>query len=152
MRNLQERHPEMGLRLPTEAEWEYGARAGSPTTFSFGDDVADLPRFGNCKGKDRHPKLAPVGVYEPNDQGLYDMHGNVSEWTQDWHGEYPKGPVTDPQGPPAGTRKIRRGGSWDIKPENCGAGRRTRGVLDLRSGEVGFRLVREPVSDSSSRR
>ena len=78
-----------GYRLPTEAEWEYACRAGTTTAFSFGDSIttADANIDGNSTKE--------VGSYKPNVFGLYDMHGNVYEWCEDWHGNYPNESVTD---------------------------------------------------------
>lgn len=103
-------------RLPTEAEWECAARAGTATRFSYGDDPgnANLGQYAwtiQNSGFTVHP----VGQKLPNPWGLYDMHGNVWEWTQDWLGPLPGGAVTDPQGPatnPIGW-KVTRGGSFD---------------------------------------
>jgi formylglycine-generating enzyme required for sulfatase activity len=146
VRTLQERYPAAGFRLPTEAEWEYAARAKSIGRFSFGDDVRHLREHGNCGGNaDGYEGRAPVGVFRPNRRGLYDVHGNVSEWVQDWFASYPDGPGQDPSGPSRGDAKVRRGGSWKIKPENCGVAKRSKGVIDRQQEDVGLRLVRKPV-------
>ncbi|HYH46002.1 MAG TPA: SUMF1/EgtB/PvdO family nonheme iron enzyme [Thermoanaerobaculia bacterium] len=146
VRKLRERYPDAGFRLPTEAEWESAARAESIGRFSFGDDIGLLPEHGNCVGRDDgYARPAPVGLFKPNQAGLYDVHGNVSEWVQDWFSDYPKESVRDPKGPRQGRRKVRRGGSWKIKAENCGVAVRTQGVLTQQRADVGLRLVRDPV-------
>ncbi len=109
------------MRLPTEAEWEYAARARTATRFHFGDSLSvgdscedDGIRSqymwycGNSGGQTH-----PVGQKLPNAFGLHDMHGNVNEWVQDWYDTYPGGSVTDPTGPPSGSDRVVRGGGWD---------------------------------------
>jgi formylglycine-generating enzyme required for sulfatase activity len=133
-------------RLPTEAEWEYAAQAGSTAAFSFGDDPRDLPRFGNCGGeKDHYDEVAPIGSFLPNRWGIHDMQGNVAEWVQDWYADFEPIEVTDPQGPSTGTLKIRRGGGYDIKPENCGVASRNKGKPEIRRQAVGLRVVCAPL-------
>jgi len=90
-------------RLPTEAEWEYACRAGTTTLYSFGASVTEMPRYGWCM--DEHTKSAPVATLQPNDWGIYDMHGNVFEWVSDWYSSYyysecsKQGIIHDPKGP-----------------------------------------------------
>ncbi len=109
-------------RLPYEAEWEYACRAGSTTRFWFGDllecddeTVSDPPECPNATGymllpnELQYPTLLTVAQKKPNPWGLYDMHGLSAEWCQDWYGPYPKGPVVNPTGPPAGREKLVRG-------------------------------------------
>lgn len=143
--------PGSRYRLPTEAEWEYAARAGTSTRFSYGDD----PNFTNLPNNAWYSANAgfgthPVGQKAPNPWGLYDMEGNVLEWTLDWYGAYPGGATTDPQGPasnPIGV-KVIRGGAWDSFPTDCRSGRRlTEGVSPFITDFIlGFRviLVTEP--------
>jgi formylglycine-generating enzyme required for sulfatase activity len=112
-----------GLRLPTEAEWEYACRAGTATPFNTGNNITtdqanyngNYPYAGNPKGEYR-AKTTPVGTFKPNAWGLYDMHGNVWEWCSDWYAqkyyEECKNGVTDPSGPGNGTGRVLRGGSW----------------------------------------
>ena len=106
-------------RLPTEAEWEYACRAGTETPFSFGKCLStdqanydgNYPMPGCGKGAYRE-KPAPVKSFAPNAWGLYDMHGNVYEWCEDWLGVYPSGAVTDPEGPSNASVRVLRGGGW----------------------------------------
>ena len=109
----------LGLRLPTEAEWEYACRAGTQTAYFWGNALNGDK--ANCHGnypcgtttKGRYlQKTTPVGSYAPNAWGLYDMHGNVLEWCADWYESYPSGAVTDPPGPAAGGSRVLRGGGW----------------------------------------
>ena len=99
------------FQLPSEAQWEYACRAGSTTRYCFGDDESQLGDYAwyeaNMAGKTH-----PVGEKKPNAWGLYDMHGNVWEWCQDWYDDYPKSAVDDPVGPPMGAAHVDRGGSW----------------------------------------
>ena len=95
-----------GYRLPTEAEWEYACRAGTSTAYSFGNSLTESN--GNIDGS----STKAVGSYKPNAFGLYDMHGNVWEWCEDWKVAYPGGAETDPRGPATGTYRVLRGGSF----------------------------------------
>ncbi|MBM4020502.1 MAG: formylglycine-generating enzyme family protein [Planctomycetes bacterium] len=112
-----------GLRLPTEAEWEYACRAGIQTPFNTGQTIStDQANYdGNyiygsgAKGVFRRATV-PVGGSRPNAWGLHDMHGNVWEWCADWSGAYPGASVTDPTGAPSGTTRVMRGGAWDRAP------------------------------------
>ena len=105
-------------RLPTEAEWEYACRAGSTTRYYFGDDEAKLGDYATYKDQ-LHGKARPVGEKKPNAWGLYDMHGNVWEWCQDWYGPYAKDAVVDPTGPAQGVVRVLRGGSAGATPLVC---------------------------------
>jgi hypothetical protein len=134
------------FRLPTEAQWEYAARAGSTTRFSFGDDPRQLVQYGNCESlgvDDHHDGTAPTGSFASNDWGLYDMQGNVSEWVADWYAPYSLAPQTDPLGPLPGTEKVRRGGSFDIIPEHCALAQRNKMKPDNPKDDVGFRIIRD---------
>jgi formylglycine-generating enzyme required for sulfatase activity len=107
-----------GYRLPTEAEWEHACRAGSTGAYSFGDDPAELPRYAwfrpHSQGKPR-----PLGQKPPNAWGLYEMHGNVWQWCNDWYAAdyYSASPADNPRGPANGTMRILRGGAWDCTAE-----------------------------------
>jgi formylglycine-generating enzyme required for sulfatase activity len=101
------------MRLPTEAEWEYACRAGSIGEYCFGDNADKLGKyawFDSNSGNNTHP----VGTKKANKWGLFDMHGNVWEWCQDWCGEkYSTSPTVDPKGPNSGASRVLRGGGWD---------------------------------------
>jgi formylglycine-generating enzyme required for sulfatase activity len=129
------------VRLPTEAEWEYACRAGTKTGFSFGDaddGLGDYAWYLANSGNTTHP----VGQKKPNAWGLYDMHGNVWEWCADWSGDYPKGAVTDPQGPASGSTRVLRGGGWLADPYNCRSALRRNDISpDNRARDFGFRVV-----------
>lgn len=149
-------------RLPTEAEWEYACRAGTTTTFAHGDDPQTLGKFAALydaetvklfpqwkehaiAASDGRPFTAPVGSYEPNKFGLYDMHGNVWEWCSDWYGEdyYRNSPTDDPPGPETGRQRVRRGGSWHSWPFYMRSSFRNYNTPQTRYVLVGFRVVRE---------
>ena len=136
-------------RLPTEAEWECACRAGSASAFADGD-ITELfcnldPNLDSmgwyCGNSGR--KSRPVGRKNPNAWGLYDMHGNVSEWCQDWYGEYPAEPKENPRGPSSGTGRIVRGGSWFSNAKNCRSACRFYWPPNSNADFIGFRLVRE---------
>jgi formylglycine-generating enzyme required for sulfatase activity len=130
-------------RLPSEAEWEYAARAGSPTNYSFGDDTNQLSRFAwfaDNSGNTTHP----VGEKTANNFGLNDMHGNVWEWTQDcWNGNYAGAPA-DGSAWTAGDcfMRIARGGSWLFYPQELRAAYRFRYGTTNRLNSFGLRVAR----------
>lgn len=130
-------------RLPTEAEWEYAARAGSKAAYCFGDDAGELGRYawyGDNSGERPHP----VGKKEPNAWGLYDMHGNVYEWVRDWYGDYRSSPAADPQGPSSGSYRVFRGGSCHDSAWYCRSAYRYYFTPDSRYYGFGFRLALSP--------
>jgi formylglycine-generating enzyme required for sulfatase activity len=131
-------------RLPTEAQWEYACRAGTTTQFSFGDDESDLGDYAWYR-ENSASKAHPVGGKQPNAWGLYDMHGNVWEWCQDWYDDYPSGAVTDPTGPADGSGRVIRGGGWDFIAEICRSAYRSGFGPSFRSlSDCGFRVCLSP--------
>lgn len=142
MRKLNQMEGTDKYRLPTEAEWEYASRAGTESTYSFGDDASDLGRyawFDNDSGEKTHP----VGQKGANAWGLHDMHGNVWEWVQDWYGKnyYSQGRSTDPQGPSSGDYRVLRGGGWYNLARFCRTASRSISSPDARSNSNGFRVL-----------
>jgi formylglycine-generating enzyme required for sulfatase activity len=142
-------------RLPTEAEWEYACRAGTTTAYFWGDKAdCSKANYGDlsngCKGKNPG-KTMKVSSFPPNAWGLYDMHGNVFEWCQDWYGDYPTDSVTDPDGPDNGSDRVLRGGDWFFSSADCRSASRNRLTLaeiKLALGPLlGFRLAAFPKSD-----
>jgi len=138
-------------RLPTEAEWEYAARAGTRTPFAFGNCLntdkanydGNYPLTGCSKGKYRE-KTIPVASLGKNVWGLYDMHGNVWEWCNNWYGDYPDISVTDPGGPSSGSNRVLRGGSWDNNAQYCRSAKRDYYSPGYRYNDIGLRLSRTP--------
>jgi sulfatase modifying factor 1 len=128
----------MGCRLPTEAEWEYAARAKTNTAFYTGDTLTmEQAHFGGKKNP------LPVGSFPPNGFGLYDMHGNIFEWTNDWYGEYDPDDTINPQGPAAGTKKVDRGGGFYDPAWKCRSAYRGGGTPPGNRGSgISFRLVK----------
>jgi formylglycine-generating enzyme required for sulfatase activity len=138
-----------GLRLPSEAEWEYACRAGTTTRFSSGDADKDLDAVGWYDGNSEG-RLHPVGEKAPNGFSLYDMHGNIDEWLEDdWHDNYDGAP-TDGSAwldDPRGTDRVIRGGCWYDGARLCRSAGRDRGGPGYRSrGRLGFRLSRSIAS------
>jgi formylglycine-generating enzyme required for sulfatase activity len=129
-----------GYRLPTEAEWEYACRAGTSTNYYAGDTESDLARAGWYDGNSGET-THPVGGKEANAFGLYDMHGNVFEWCNDWYGDYGSANAIDPQGPSSGSSRVERGGSWYDYYNYCRSAYRND-YPDVGDYYVGFRVVR----------
>jgi len=134
-----------GFRLPTEAEWEFAARAGTTTEWSFGSDAAYIDDYAwinwNADGMTRE-----VGQLRPNAWGLYDMHGNVFEWVWDWYGPYPDNAQTNPVGAVAGDSRVFRGGCWNHTPWSAQSAVRFGDPPDFRFRSRGFRVVRPFVA------
>ena len=128
-----------GYKLPTEAEWEFACRAGATTAYAFGDKIT--PKDANYEDS-KIGKLVAVGSYKPNEFGLYDMHGNVYEWCEAWHDDYPNGAVIDPKGPTTGYSRVLRGGSFSNSDLAARSSCRSGSSPTDRSDLSGFRLAR----------
>jgi formylglycine-generating enzyme required for sulfatase activity len=135
-----------GSRLPTEAEWEYAARAGSTTPFSTGSclDADDgnydgSKPYSECDKGTYKGKTVSVGTYDPNRMGLFDMHGNVFEWCSDYYGALQTEFQIDPKGPSMGAFHVIRGGSWNSEGVYCRSAHRT--FARDSSNNIGFRVV-----------
>ena len=145
-----------GYSLPTEAQWEYAARAGTTTAYPWGEAVnCHLAMYANntrkrddCvsyfESKGFEPdEPAPVGSFAPNAWGLFDVAGNVWEWCSDWYAPYPDKAVVDPKGPDSGTWRVRRGGSWFGGPKVMRTGNRNFAHPASKYTTLGFRVVKE---------
>jgi formylglycine-generating enzyme required for sulfatase activity len=136
-------------RLPTEAEWEYACRVETKTPFFTGDCIStDQANYNdnypaiNCPKVKYRAKTVKVGSFQPNAWGLYDMHGNVREWVQDWYGGYPSNSVHDPKGPDKGKGRVLRGGSWSYFAGYLRSAYRFRSLPVIRFYD-GFRVARD---------
>jgi formylglycine-generating enzyme required for sulfatase activity len=141
----------LSFRLPTEAEWEYACRAGTTSRFFYGPclsrDQANFDgnaKWENCPVGSSSTSTVEAGQFPPNAWGLYDMHGNVMEWCQDWLGNYPDGEAIDPKGPGSGTTKVVRGGGWTSYSYNSRSAKRFSRSPNTSYSDMGFRLVIEP--------
>jgi len=143
VKKINEKHPGMKFRLPTEAEWEYACRAGSTGKWCFGDDETALADFAWFRANS-YGKTHPVGQKKPNAWGLYDMHGNVFEWCADRYAKYPDGSLTDPTGPESGQFRLIRGACWVNHPHYCRSAVRYSSPPASRNYYIGFRLSRTP--------
>ena len=128
-------------RLPTEAQWEYAARAGSTTSYSFGDDSLRLDIYA-WYGENASGETHNVGLKRPNAWGLYDMHGNVWEWVQDWYDFYSQESVIDPTGPDERIHRVIRGGGLRNEKEELRSAYRDEANPEVPDPHIGFRLAR----------
>ena len=130
--------------LPTEAQWEYACRAGSKTRFSFGNEEKQLAAYARY-GQSGEAGTVPVGLGRPNPWGLYDMHGNVTEWCSDWYtGSYGNASSMDPAGPSAGQSRVIRGGCWGNPAGDCRSASRKGFAPESRNPYRGFRIAVDP--------
>lgn len=150
IRILNEKNEKFLYRLPSESEWEYACRAGTTTAFSFGNDLSSseanfngLLPYGNALKKENEKKILPVGSFKPNEFGLYDMHGNVSEWCEDIYAESYNGLPNDGSPNLIGGSGLRvdRGGSWLGSSSNLRSASRNYNLSYSKDGWRGFRLV-----------
>jgi uncharacterized protein (TIGR02996 family) len=134
-------------RLPTDAEWEYACRAGTTTTYQFGDVLTHAQAHFARDRWERtgwNGRTHKVGARKPNAFGLYDMHGTVWEWCADWFdpsSDYGAHPRRDPQGPATGTDRVLRGGAWDVDADGCRSAYRNANVPEAANDRNGFRVV-----------
>ncbi len=140
--------PGLGLRLPTEAEWEYACRAGAATPFYCGNQITpgrvnyngNFPYAGGEKGVYRQKTVA-VYEFPANPWGLFQMYGNVREWCSDWYDAYEEGAAIDPVGPESGESRLLRGGSWIARAGRCRSADRDFAIPVFRGFYVGSRLA-----------
>jgi formylglycine-generating enzyme required for sulfatase activity len=150
-----------GVKLPSEAQWEYACRAGSTTRYFWGDEGEKVAEYANVPDlsaqrvwpawkvfevNDGHAVTAPVGSFKPNAFGLHDMLGNVNEWCADWYAPdyYQNTPEEDPPGPTSGESRVMRGGSWSVQWYDCRSGNRNNRRFDSQYEYLGFRAIRLP--------
>lgn len=150
IKKLNEIDPGKGYRLPTEAEWEYACRAGSASAYNVGDKLTEADanfnygsEFANLAGGEMNDlKTRPAASFAPNAWGLYDIHGNVCEWVQDWYGEYSSAQETDPRGSSTGSLKVHRGGSYMSIMKACRSANRNKEYPYKRLPKIGFRIAK----------
>ena len=148
---LTARSTAMRYRLPTEAEWEYACRAGTTTAYSVGDHLTiHDANFNTTPAEQVTPgvgayRTRSVGSFAPNRWGLYDMHGNVWEWTNDFYGPYDKKPTVDPRGAEASSTRVIRGGSWYFDADSARCAQRYTHAPQDQGFSLGFRVVGDPL-------
>jgi formylglycine-generating enzyme required for sulfatase activity len=141
-------------RLPTEAEWEYACRAHSTGPFSTGENLTTAQAnyngrfpYGSFPAGEFRQKPTPAGAFSPNTWGLHDMHGNVWEWTSDWHGPYGDGAAAniDPHGAASGEKRVIRGGSWFFDANSARCALRYMHAPQDKGFSLGFRVAADRV-------
>jgi formylglycine-generating enzyme required for sulfatase activity len=140
----QERENQRDYRLPTEAEWEYGCRAGCAEKYYFGAEDRSLRDYAWISVRSTDIGTHPVGQKAPNRWGLCDMLGNVAEWCSDWFADFPDEEQADPIGPPDGTKRVIRGGPWSLNEGPPRSATRTILTFQEKSHTTGFRVVFVP--------
>ena len=145
---LNERFPILNACLPSEAQWEYACRARTTTPFSFGENITPEQvnydgnfRYADGKKGPYRERTVPVGSLPPNPWGLYEMHGNVWEWCEDWYGAYEMQPQSDPHGADTGAGRVLRGGSWFRSGRGVRSANRDYYEPGGRGSDFGFRLA-----------
>ncbi len=129
----------LDVTLPTEAQWEDACRAGTTSRWFFGEDTA---LFGTYANENTDDTTMPVGSFEANPNGLYDMYGNVYEWCLDYYSpEYQENDAEDPTGPESGEARVSRGGGWGGSPDDCRSGYRNACGQTEKTDGIGFRIV-----------
>ena len=143
LERLNQQEDTQSYRMPTEAQWEYAARAGSKSAYCFGDGRINLDQYAWYR-KNSGDMTHPVGLLRPNAWGIYDMHGNVHEWCADWFDRnyYANSPTADPQGPATGLARALRGGDWGSADWYCRCAIRSLSAPSRCSPRVGFRVVK----------
>jgi formylglycine-generating enzyme required for sulfatase activity len=135
---------DQSVTLPTEAQWEFAARAGTDTPYFFGSDASLLGKYA-WYSRNASRKTHPVGEKLPSSNGLYDIYGNVLEWCRDYYDEgyYAASPRRDPGGPSGGEGRALRGGCWHRDAEQCRSAARAVNIGVERSSSFGFRIIVE---------
>ncbi|WP_432737419.1 formylglycine-generating enzyme family protein [Maridesulfovibrio sp. FT414] len=147
LRSVERINPGLNFRLPTEAVWEYGCRAGTVTPFSFGKNITSAQvnyngnsPYNHAPRSEYRSTTVPVKYLPCNQWGLYQMHGNVLEWCADWYGKYSDEPIVDPEGPISGGNRVLRGGSWVYNEGNARSADRGRSRPVTRTNYFGLRF------------
>jgi len=132
-----------GFRLPTDSEWEAASRAGARTAYGYGGDASLLGRFGwFVENSGKHGR--PPRELRPGRRGVFDLHGNLWEWTHDWYGDYDTKASTDPLGPDRGSNRLNRGGGWFNDAAFCRSAYRDTDIPTRRTSVNGVRLALSP--------